>query len=129
MLDYLKKFEQMLAQGVKDNIFTKSELVSVRGSRLGKTRFGILMGFIIDSDIDFVIDYYGFFKRSKGFARRIKEYQQSNKKRQIKAIETIVVHFPSLRIEHIAKLDPSLVEDFPKFKAFLLTKRGFKRNV
>lgn len=127
MLDYIKKFEQMIAKGVKENIFTKAELVSIRGSRLGKTKFGVFIGFLIDSDIDFVIDYYGFFKRSKGFADKIKEYHENIRTKQIKAIETIVVHFPSLRIEHIAELDSSLVEEFPKFKAILIQKRGFKK--
>ena len=127
MLEYLKKFEQMISVGVSNKTFEKSELISVRGSKLGKTKFGILLGFTIDSDIEFVIDYYGYFKRSRGFASRIKLLKKEAPRRQIKAIETITVHFASIRMEQIAYLSPALLPMFPEFKRFILEKRGFKK--
>lgn len=129
MLEYLKKFEQMIAVGVSNNTFQKSELVSVRGSRLGKTKFGILIGFTIDSDVEFVIDYYGFFKRSRGFVSHIKLLRKETPKKQIKAITTTTVHFASIHVEQISSLSPCLVAAFPKFKNFLLEKRGFRKSV
>lgn len=129
MLEYLKKFEQMISVGVSNKTFEKSELISVRGSKLGKTRFGILIGFTIDSDMEFVIDYYGYFKRSRGFASRIKFLKKEVPTRQIKAIETITVHFASIRMEQIAYLSPSMLAAFPEFKRFILEKRGFKKSV
>jgi hypothetical protein len=128
MLEYLKKFEQMISVGVRNKTFEKSGLVSVRGSKLGKTKFGILIGFTIDSDIEFVIDYYGYFKRSRGFTSRIKLLKKEAPSKQIKAIETITVHFASIRMEQIALLKPSLLEEFPQFKSFILEKRGFKKS-
>jgi hypothetical protein len=118
----------MISVGVRNKTFEKSGLVSVRGSKLGKTKFGILIGFTIDSDIEFVIDYYGYFKRSRGFTSRIKLLKKEAPSKQIKAIETITVHFASIRMEQIALLKPSLLEEFPQFKSFILEKRGFKKS-
>ena len=129
MLEYLKKFEQMISVGVRNKTFEKSGLVSVRGSKLGKTRFGIILGFTIDSDMEFVIDYYGYFKRSRGFASQIKILKRDAPNRQIKAIETITVHFASIRVEQIAHLSPAMLAAFPEFKRFILEKRGFKKSV
>lgn len=129
MFEYLKKFEQMISIGVSNKTFEKSGLVSVRGSKLGKTKFGILVGFTIDSDLEFVIDYYGYFKRSRGFTSRIKFLRKDAPRKQIKAIETITVHFASIRMEQIALLKPALLEEFPQFKSFILEKRGFKKSV
>lgn len=128
MFKYIIEFEQMLAEGIKNKTFQKAELVSVRGSRLGKTKFGILLGFTIDSSEEFVIDYYGYFKRSRGFNSRIQILKKETPGKQIKAIQVTAIHFASIRIEQIAKLDSSLVEGFPKFKSFILDKRGFKKS-
>jgi len=128
MLDYLKRFEQLVAQGILLKKFGKCELASTRGSKLGKTKFGIWLGFTIDSDIDFIIDYYGYFKKSRGFNQKVMEYHAESSGKQIKAIETIIVHFPSIRIEQIADINDELIGGFPTFKACILKKRGFKKK-
>ena len=129
MIAYIEDFEQMIAKGVKDQTFNKTEIVSIRGSKLGKTKFGILLGFTIDSNTEFAIDYYGYFKRSRGFNSKITVLKKEIKAKQLKAVATIVIHFASIRIEQIAKLDASLVGGFPAFKNFILEKRGFRKNV
>lgn len=129
MLEYTKLFEAMVANGVLQGSFGKSELASLRGSKLIKTRFCKFIGYTIDSDVDFIIDYYGYFKRSRGFNKRVAECREDMRGKQIKAVNAVVVHFPSIRIEKIAMIDSSLVEGFPAFKETILIERGFKKHV
>lgn len=126
MLKFLTEFEQLIATGVSTGLIGKEELVSVYGTRLGKTKFGTLLGFIIDSDINFAIDYYGCIKKSNGLIRQILQDKKDFKPGQLYKVFSTVVHFPSIKIEQIAELNSDFLSSFMQLKKTILQKRGFR---
>ncbi len=127
-LKYLREFEDaVVCQGVLHGLLGKKELACTRAGKLTKTFFGTMMGNVLASDDFLAVDYYGLLKKSSGF---IDALNNRDGGAQVRMVEATVVHFPSIKIEHIAALAPNLVQSFPAFKQEVLRLRGFgkKRN-
>lgn len=126
---YLRRFEVAVCEvGATQNVLGRDELVPVSSCRLEKTRFGRLMGWRIDSDFPFAINYYGYIKRSTGFFASFQAARAMAKEAQIKSLVVPVVNFASIKLEKMARLAPTLVVDFAAFKKAILDARGFKHQ-
>jgi hypothetical protein len=124
---YMKTFERAVVQGVRDGLLGTLRPVPVTPGRLSRKRIGKALGRDIDSELPVVIDYYGFMKKSKGFHLSAKEVTEETGK-QVKTIEAPVVHFNSLRLEVLGKINPDLIQQFGDFKKAILDAREFKHN-
>jgi hypothetical protein len=91
---------------------------------LARTRFGSAVGTPIETEMNVVIDYYGYFKKSRGFI------SLANKQPESKYIPTKIVFFQAVKVEDIVKIssDSSLIVKFTKIKDELLLRRGFKKR-
>ena len=128
---YLNKFaSDVICVGVKQGIIGKELQVNVREGRLACTKFAKVLGLRVNSNEPFVIDYYGYLKRSNGFTKLLLEEKEAIKNRQIKSIKTRVVFFASLKIEQIAEITTSqyLKGGFSEFKNEVLHWRGFGKK-
>jgi hypothetical protein len=126
---YMAEFEAtVLATAVARGQLGKRENLPVRPGKLAKTGFGALMGQSFGSPVPFAVDYYGHLKRSHALLQEIDCVREQLCGKQVKTITCLVVHFASIRIEHIARLNPKLVGEFPQFKHEVLKSRGFKNN-
>ena len=128
--EYLRKFEEVISQGVARGLVGKSMQVNVREGRFAKTEFARFMGSIIESEVPFVIDFYGHLKRSRGFIALLDSKSSQIQNRQIKSIQTMVVFFASLKIEDISILttDAQLRGTYSDFKQMILRRRGFGKK-
>lgn len=130
--NYLTRFEkEVVLEGVNTGLFSSVQLVSVKNSVMGKSIFAHKMGSIMPYDQNFVVDYYGYRKKSYGFVRKLKEERETIGHRQLKMISAVVVHFNSIKIEDITTLTSSsyLISNFTRFKEMVLEKRGFRNGV
>lgn len=129
--EYCRKFEKMIVEvGVKADLLGKKNLISVKRSRLRNTSFGMMMGNLVDSDIPFAIDYYGYVKVSKGLKKLIEEEQKKLKHpRQLRVMETTLVHFASIKIEDVSQIGIELAAGFSLFKRSLIKQRGFNVSI
>ena len=123
---YLELFEKnVIIKGVESGLFKDNKImVPVKNGGLDSTQFGKFLKNQLDYDGILVIDYYGLLKKSSGFTKK----HTGLKDMEIKRLKANVVHFASIKIEDIAKLDKSLMVDFPGFKKYLVDLRGFKRS-
>jgi hypothetical protein len=126
--DYLKRFEAAIAEGVRNGSFGSFKMVPVLPGKLSTRRIGKTLGLVIDTDDLLVIDFYGYLKKSRGFADLAKEVAFSMSGKQVKMVEAPVVHFNSVRLEVIARIDGDLVPDFGRFKKAVLDAREFQHN-
>jgi len=127
--EYMRDFEILVVeQAVGHEVLGRVDMIPVRPGRLTHTRFGATMGRIIDSGVQFAVDYYGLLKRSSALQEEIELVTKQLTGRQLKLIECTVVHFASIRIEHVARFQLGLVSEFPLFKRAILKARGFLRN-
>jgi hypothetical protein len=127
-LKYLNKFEsEVICVGVKQNIIGKDTQVNVREGKLACSKYAKSLGSRVNSEEPFVIDYYGYLKRSNGFISLLQEEKDAIQNRQIKSIKTRVVFFASLKIEEIAEITSNqyLKGGFSEFKNQILHWRGF----
>ena len=129
---YLKLFEsEVLIPGIKIGNFSRKELIPVRRGRLSNTRYGRTVGILFESEIPFVIDYYGHLKRSSGFQSAVSQIRKngSTEGRQIKRIESLIVHFASIKLDQINRLtkNPEILINYSTFKDSLLKLRGFRK--
>ena len=130
-LRYLSVFEtEFIPKGIKSGVFGKSWLISIRPGRLSKTRYGMLLGDYINSEISFAIDYYGYIKKSNGLLNVINEKLLAIKGRQLKKVQSTMIHFAAIKIEDITEItkDPFIITKFPEFKKVLLMNRGYKNG-
>jgi hypothetical protein len=129
-LDYLNKFERVIAVGVTQNIIGKDVLVNVREGKFACSKYARCLGDRVNSEVPFVIDYYGYLKRSKGFITLIRGKEEAIRNRQIKSVQVRVVYFASLKIEEIAEVTTSqyLRSGFSEFKKTILHWRGFEKR-
>jgi len=120
--EYRDAFErEIIIAGHEAGMLGKLETVTTRQNRLITTSFGHLMGSELDYDGLLVLDYYGLLKASRAWYRASQE-QRQNGQRFIKAP---VIHFPSVKLEYLAKLAPHLIVEFSDFKQAVLEARGF----
>jgi hypothetical protein len=126
---YLKAFEnRVVIPGIIEGCFGKIEQVHVGPGKLARLPFGKRMGGYIRTNEVLVIDYYGYAKKSAGFAAKIMDMKKKYSGKQIKMVRAPVVYFASIRLEKVAKLAPDLVASFSWFKKQILDARGFKHN-
>ena len=124
--DYLRKFERIVGGAVVTDDFGRTMQVSVREGKLYHSQFAKFLGRKVLNAVPFVIDYYGYFKRSDGFKHRLKRTQQEIVGKQLKTIPTTVVIFNSIRIEDLQAVtdDPDILSGFADFKSTILQKRN-----
>lgn len=128
---YLRKFEnEIIREGVLRGIIGSAKLITCRPLPFDSSRFAREMGKYLPYEESMVIDYYGYYKKSKGFFSYAESLSQGNNDRQVKSITSNVVHFASLKIEDIALINsnPYLVSKYVEFKRMVLEKRGFRGN-
>lgn len=124
--EYLHNLEvKVMLKGHIDNVFKKSPLIEVplRKKKMNFTDFANFIGedFIYPEVLSF--NYYGLFKISS----KTKEIVQQNSTAfpGLRTIKSRVIHFNSIRMEHVKELAPELLSDFPDFKQFLVNLRRF----
>lgn len=130
-LKYMSRFEdEVICEGVKRGIIGKQMLVNVREGKFSCTKFARYMGNHLNFSTPFVLDYYGYLKRSEGFADLVREKKNQIKDRQIKCVQAKVVFFAALKIEEIAEItsDQYLRSGFSEFKKIILHWRGFEKR-
>lgn len=123
---YLNRFESTIGQEVILKELGREMPISVREGKLYYSRFANFMGRTIESETPFVIDYYGYFKKSSGFKKYLCEVQTENFGQQLKMVDTTVVIFNSIKLEEIRALcyDQYLLWGFVDFKETILNRRG-----
>jgi hypothetical protein len=129
--NYLTKFEkEVILAGVVQGIFNTSQWMSVKNNALSSSTFAKMMGRFLPYDEVFVLDYYGYSKKSAGFYNMLKEQRKHTNGQQVKMMQSVVVHFNSIKIEQMAELTSNtyLLSNFTEFKNRVLQKRGFKNN-
>lgn len=114
--------QDVIVPAVESGRFGTKKLVPVRDGRLIHSGFGSFLIGQVDANVPLAVDYYGFLRKSAGFADLILSMQGV----QVRMIEAMVVHFASIKIEDVAEIAPTFVQYFPKLKNFLLEIRGFK---
>ena len=120
--EYRDAFEkEIVIAGYEAEILGKMETVTTRQNRLITTPFGHLMGSELDYGRLLILDYYGLLKASRAW------YAESEKHRTDgqRFITAPVIHFPSIKLETLAKLAPHLIVEFHDFKQAVLEARGF----
>lgn len=130
----LPRFKRLLAdfeknivvEGIRRKRFSKKKTVSTKNCKLSNQDFGKTIGDLIDTDLILVIDYYGYFKRSRGFIDKMKEGGHPYPLE----LDSLIVHFPSIRMEDIAAMtdDVGVMLDFPRLKNEILILRGFRKR-
>ncbi len=124
--DYLRKFESVIGSAVLTDDFGRTMQVSVREGKLYHSQFAKFLGRKLLCPYAFVLDYYGYFKRSDGFKLHLKKVQQEIVGRQLKTISATVVIFNSIKIEDLQALtdDTDILSGFADFKITILNKRN-----
>lgn len=125
--EYLLRFEkEVMLEGYSNGLFkgTSEKILSLRPGKLDNTTE--MVGFLgkkFESEKVIAFNFYGFIKFSSGLLNVVEE----NKKifPNIKTIKSPVVHFQSIKIEHIQQLSKDLLIDFPEFKRFVVKLRQF----
>lgn len=128
---YLRKFEnEIIREGVLRGIIGSNKLITCRPLPFDSSRFARDMGKRLPYEESMVIDYYGYYKKSKGFFVYAESISSGNNSKQLKSITSAVVHFASLKIEDIALItsNPYLISRYVEFKNIVLEKRGFRGN-
>jgi hypothetical protein len=122
---YLADFEsKVILPGLEQKLFGRQIKVQVKGGKLRNSDFGKFVGIEFEHKRAVAIDYYGLVKKSTGFERKLKQYEDLD----VKAARIPVVHFAAVKIEHITDLAPELLAGFAAFKKHLVKLRGFKKD-
>ncbi len=124
MFEYLKKFERKIViPGYERGLFGKIQSVATRRGKLDKSNFSNVVRTNFKYGKPFAIDYYGLIKKSSGFLDI-----SSLKRIPLKtSIDAPLVHFASIKIEHISRIDREMLIDFPRFKEAIVNAR-FNRS-
>ena len=124
---YLVELEQLvMVQGMESGAFKKKaeEIVPLRKTKLHFTPFANFVGSQFKYDKVLAFNYYGLFKISTQTASVVEDCRVAFP--NVRTIKAKVIHFNSIKMEHIKLLAPDLLPDFPDFKRFLVDLRGFK---
>ena len=106
---FLTQFEAMLVLGIDKGIYTtQTNFWTAPQPPQNNFLYFKIQG-DIDTDKVLVVSYYGVVRKSRGF-------QELGKKTKDKKIKTHLVQFSQVKIEHIYKLAPHLLEGFIPFK-------------
>lgn len=126
--DYRDSFEEVVIEGVRLGMLGMEKSIPITPGKLSRKQIGRVMGSEIATDKSVVIDYYGYMKKSRGFNLAVAAAVRTFSGKQVKMVNTTVVHFNSIRLEIIAKIAPSLVANFGNFKKTILDVRQFKHD-
>ncbi len=112
---YLNSFEKtvmipMYQAGIYNQ---RMELISSRSGKLQNTNFGLFIKRYFEYEDILALNYYGLVKLSTGLSHR-------NAFDSKRLIRSPVIHFNSVKIEHIEKFNSDLLPDFVKFKQRLV---------
>lgn len=127
----IKNFERnIVIEGIRRKRFphiVKNKSVPTKNCKLSNKEFGKIIGRKIDTNMILVIDYYGYFKKSRGFIEEVWKYRPNYPQE----LRTMIVHFPSIRMEDIAVMtdDVAVMLDFPRLKNEILILRGFRKRL
>jgi len=124
---YMHSFESVFIVRAMPDIGRES-LIPIHQGRLSRTKFAKVIGGLFDCERPVVIDYYGYLKRSTGFAEYVRRLIGEYKGGQIRAVTATLVFFAAVKMEDVAKSSPELVAHFPLFKGMVLDARGFKNK-
>lgn len=105
----------------------KEELVAVRPGKMAKSKFAMMLGNTFNLGEPVAIDYYGHFKKSTGLLKWVVVFRKEHMGTQVRMVTAKVIHFASIKIEHVADFAPELVAGFPQFKDMILKMRGFHK--
>lgn len=119
--EYLIEFETkvLLPMFESGEYEIKIEPVPLRPGKLQSTPFGAFIGKDFNYASFLSFNYYGLFKPSK----EIVSMKSGMTKTTVKAP---VIHFSSVKIEHIERFSKDLIIDFVSFKKFLVSLRWDK---
>lgn len=117
--EYLNKFEMnvMVPLFEAECAIIKPEPVPLFPGKLKGGLFGQTVGLNFEYAGILSFDYYGLFKLSTGINDVKKRYLISQKKTTIPAP---VIHFSSVKIEHIEEYSKELLLDFVAFKRYIV---------
>ena len=112
-LIYMGEFERrILIEGWRRGFWGVWDSVTVRPGRLARQDIGRFLGTRFTSDHILAIDYYGLTKKSTRFMSMAADLGTHS----FKTINAPVIHFASVKLEHILELAPDLVPKFAEFK-------------
>lgn len=123
--EYLQFFETNVIQAVIRKEIGKAIRVPTKPNALQDTPFGFALGHEIDSDVPFLIDYYGYLKRTRAQDDAIKRIIACDD--PPRHIIAHVVHFAGLHIDDVHRFAPAMLAKFTDFKNHILELRGFKK--
>lgn len=124
---YRDDFEiAIIEKGIEVGVFDTRGHVSVNRSKMAYTAFAKRLGAAIKTYKIFAVDYYGYIKKSTGFIDSLHMQIGILRGKQIKSMRVPLVHFASIKMEDVAKINSNMLKEFPKFKQTILTLRGFK---
>jgi hypothetical protein len=125
-LAYLAAFEErVMIAGVKANAFKfkGDTIIPLRRKKLNGTPFADFVGDSFEHNDVLAFNYYGLVKLSSGAVKIVKENIAVFP--NLRTIKSKVLHFNSVKTEHIRKLAPDLLPEFSEFKMFLVGLRDF----
>lgn len=116
--DYLIEFEKTIMIPMHEQGFYERDLepISFRPSKLCSTCFGMFIKCYFKYPEILALNYYGMIKLSYGLL------EQNSATKRI-SIKVPVIHFNSIKMEHIEKFNSDLLPDFVKFKRYLVKLR------
>jgi len=120
--EYLDNFEMavLIPMYEKNSYDINLEPVPLRAGKLHKTQFAKFVGKHFVSSHILSFNYYGLFKPSTGLITRKPQEHKST-------ISAPVIHFSSVKLEHIEAYHKEMLLDFVSFKKFLVSLRWEKQ--
>ena len=121
---YMNAFEhKIVIPGLEQGLFGSVQDLPIWDNKLSGHKLRKLIGTRFKYEKPAIISYYDVEKRSTGFMAKaliVNEFMTIVKGHK--------VSFSSIKIEHIAQLDPELLECFAHFKALLVKERFDERT-
>lgn len=123
--DYRIQLEQKVMIPLYENEceIMKNEPVPLSPGKLQGGLFGKAVGISFDYNRVLSFDYYGLFKLSSTIIECKKDILLAQKKT---VILSPVIHFSSIKIEHIERFSKDLLLDFVAFKRYIVYLRWTK---
>jgi len=121
---YMEKIEQrIMIPCVVNGTFKNKIMVSVKKSKFLGTDFGDFVGEVFEDDRLIAFNYYGMVKISTAYVRKVQKLE--NQGVSVKSLECSVAYFSAIKMSHLDKYAPELIEKFSRFKEFLVKLRAF----
>jgi len=124
--EYLHQLEQrIMIKGFEEGVFKEKspEIIPLRKKKLHDTKFAEFVGPEFKYESVLTFNFYGLFKISSGGSEVVNNCRKAFP--NIRTMKARVIHFNSVKMEHLKELAPDLLNDFPDFKRFLVDLREF----